>query len=149
MVVLAHSAVFRGPGEHDPARAGQDVCLQLTVAAQGREILTIEGVAGPDGDLHPMQQAFLDHHGLQCGYCTPGQICSAIGALAEAGRGWPGYVTADVEAGVEAAAALDAEEIRECLSGNLCIAAPSCSRPAGTGCDPRPPSMAAASRLRL
>jgi xanthine dehydrogenase YagT iron-sulfur-binding subunit len=73
-------------------------CLQLTVAAQGREILTIEGVAGPHGDLHPMQQAFLDHDGVQCGYCTPGQICSAIGALAEADRGWPSYVTADVEA---------------------------------------------------
>lgn len=70
-------------------------CLQLAVAAEGREVTTIEGVA--DGDrLHPVQQAFLDLDGYQCGYCTPGQICSAIGVLAEHAAGWPSAASADV-----------------------------------------------------
>ncbi|MFK4066936.1 (2Fe-2S)-binding protein [Streptomyces sp. NPDC029674] len=93
-------------------------CLQLAVAAEGREITTIEGVA--DGDrLHPVQQAFLDLDGYQCGYCTPGQICSALGALEEHAAGWPSAATTDVrpEAGVPE---LTAEEIRERMSGNLC-----------------------------
>ncbi|MET8561119.1 2Fe-2S iron-sulfur cluster-binding protein [Streptomyces flaveolus] len=93
-------------------------CLQLAVAAEGREITTIEGVA--DGDqLHPMQQAFLDLDGFQCGYCTPGQICSAIGMIEEHAAGWPSAVTEDVrpEAGPPP---LTAEEIRERMSGNLC-----------------------------
>jgi xanthine dehydrogenase YagT iron-sulfur-binding subunit len=91
-------------------------CLTLAVAAEGREIVTVEGLA--DGDrLHPVQQAFRDHDGLQCCYCTPGQICSAIGALAEAGRGWPSHVTEDLAADV---VALDADEVRERMSGNLC-----------------------------
>ncbi|MET7359940.1 2Fe-2S iron-sulfur cluster-binding protein [Streptomyces sp. NPDC005562] len=93
-------------------------CLQLAVAAEGREITTIEGVA--DGDrLHPVQQAFLDLDGFQCGYCTPGQICSALGALQEHADGWPSAATTDVrpEAGVPE---LTAEEIRERMSGNLC-----------------------------
>jgi xanthine dehydrogenase YagT iron-sulfur-binding subunit len=93
-------------------------CLQLAVAAEGREITTIEGVA--DGErLHPVQQAFLDLDGFQCGYCTPGQICSAIGVIEEHAAGWPSAVTEDVrpEAGPPA---LTADEIRERMSGNLC-----------------------------
>ncbi|KMS86101.1 MULTISPECIES: (2Fe-2S)-binding protein [Streptomyces] len=93
-------------------------CLQLAVASEGREITTIEGVA--DGDqLHPVQQAFLDLDGYQCGYCTPGQICSAIGMIEEHAAGWPSAVTEDVrpEAGPPP---LTAEEIRERMSGNLC-----------------------------
>jgi xanthine dehydrogenase YagT iron-sulfur-binding subunit len=92
-----------------------NACLILAVAAQGTEVTTIEGLA--DGDrLHPMQQAFVDRDALQCGYCTPGQICSAVAALDEARRGWPSAVTADLTAPVE----LDAAEIRERLSGNIC-----------------------------
>ncbi|GHJ33544.1 MULTISPECIES: (2Fe-2S)-binding protein [Streptomyces] len=93
-------------------------CLQLAVAAEGREVTTIEGVA--DGDrLHPVQQAFLDLDGYQCGYCTPGQICSALAVLEEHAEGWPSAVTTDVrpEAGP---APLTPEEIRERMSGNLC-----------------------------
>ncbi|MET7933022.1 2Fe-2S iron-sulfur cluster-binding protein [Streptomyces sp. NPDC005322] len=97
-------------------------CLVFAVAAAGRDIITIEGIAGlaaPE-ELHPLQRAFLEHDGFQCGYCTPGQICSAIGALTEAARGWPSHVTEDVAAGVAAPQTLDAEEIRERMSGNLC-----------------------------
>jgi xanthine dehydrogenase YagT iron-sulfur-binding subunit len=93
-------------------------CLQLAVAAEGREITTIEGVA--DGDrLHPVQQAFLDLDGFQCGYCTPGQICSAIAVIEEHAAGWPSAVSGDVrpEAGPPP---LTPEEIRERMSGNLC-----------------------------
>ncbi|WP_416972156.1 (2Fe-2S)-binding protein [Streptomyces sp. 4F14] len=93
-------------------------CLQLAVAAEGREVTTIEGVA-EDGALHPVQQAFLDLDGYQCGYCTPGQICSAIAVIEEHAAGWPSAVTDDVrpEAGRPQ---LTAEEIRERMSGNLC-----------------------------
>ncbi|MFE7168274.1 (2Fe-2S)-binding protein [Streptomyces sp. NPDC057616] len=93
-------------------------CLQFAVAAEGRDITTIEGVA--DGEqLHPVQQAFLERDGYQCGYCTPGQICSAIGALAEHAAGWPSAATDDVrpEAGPPP---LTVDEIRERMSGNLC-----------------------------
>ena len=93
-------------------------CLQLAVAAEGRAITTIEGMA--DGErLHPVQQAFLDLDGYQCGYCTPGQICSAIAVIEEHAAGWPSAVTADVrpEAGPPP---LDDDEIRERMSGNLC-----------------------------
>ncbi|MFV0137436.1 2Fe-2S iron-sulfur cluster-binding protein [Streptomyces sp. HMX87] len=93
-------------------------CLQLAVAAEGREITTIEGMA--DGDrLHPVQQAFLDLDGYQCGYCTPGQICSAVAVLEEHAAGWPSAATDDVrpEAGPPP---LGPEEIRERMSGNLC-----------------------------
>ena len=91
-------------------------CLALAVAQTGRDIVTIEGLAEGDA-LHPMQQAFIDHDAYQCGYCTPGQICSAVGMLAEARAGWPSAVTADLDAeGV----ALDAAEVRERMSGNLC-----------------------------
>ena len=75
-------------------------CLTLAVMKDGSEITTIEGLTS-DGALHPLQQAFIDHDAFQCGYCTPGQICSAAGLLAE-GR------------------AKDADEIRELMSGNLC-----------------------------
>jgi xanthine dehydrogenase YagT iron-sulfur-binding subunit len=93
-------------------------CLQLAVAAEGREITTIEGMASDD-QLHPVQQAFLDLDGYQCGYCTPGQICSAIAVIEEHAAGWPSAVTDDVrpEAGPPP---LSADEIRERMSGNLC-----------------------------
>ncbi|MEE1766948.1 2Fe-2S iron-sulfur cluster-binding protein [Streptomyces sp. JV185] len=93
-------------------------CLQLAVAAEGRVITTIEGVA--DGEqLHPVQQAFLDLDGFQCGYCTPGQICSAIAVIEEHAAGWPSAATDDVRPGA-GVPALGAEEIRERMSGNLC-----------------------------
>ncbi|MER6132984.1 2Fe-2S iron-sulfur cluster-binding protein [Streptomyces sp. NPDC001815] len=93
-------------------------CLQLAVAAEGREITTIEGVAQGE-QLHPVQQAFLDLDGYQCGYCTPGQICSAVAVIEEHAAGWPSAVTGDMrpEAGPPP---LTAEEIRERMSGNLC-----------------------------
>jgi xanthine dehydrogenase YagT iron-sulfur-binding subunit len=93
-------------------------CLQLAVAAEGREITTIEGVAEGE-QLHPVQQAFLDLDGFQCGYCTPGQICSAIAVIEEHAAGWPSAATDDVrpEAG---SPPLTPEEIRERMSGNLC-----------------------------
>ncbi|MEU0970913.1 2Fe-2S iron-sulfur cluster-binding protein [Streptomyces sp. NPDC005917] len=93
-------------------------CLQLAVAVEGREVTTVEGLA--DGErLHPVQQAFLDLDGYQCGYCTPGQICSAVAVIEEHAAGWPSAVTGDVrpEAGPPP---LSAEEIRERMSGNLC-----------------------------
>jgi xanthine dehydrogenase YagT iron-sulfur-binding subunit len=76
-------------------------CLSLAVQAQGKQITTIEGLAGPEGRLHAMQQAFLDHDGFQCGYCTPGQIMSAVACVQEGHAG-------------------SADEIREYMSGNLC-----------------------------
>jgi xanthine dehydrogenase YagT iron-sulfur-binding subunit len=101
-------------------------CLLLAVMADGHDVRTIEGLAqlaaDPDADrpLHAVQRAFLDHDGLQCGYCTPGQICSAVGMLGEAERGWPSRVTADVAQGVAGADALDPDEVAERMSGNLC-----------------------------
>lgn len=92
-------------------------CLQLAVAAEGRAVTTIEGLA--DGDrLHPVQQAFVDLDGYQCGYCTPGQICSAVAVLEEHAAGWPSAVTADVRPDAENP--LTPAEIRERMSGNLC-----------------------------
>ncbi len=93
-------------------------CLTLAVAAEGSAVTTIEGVAG-DGELRPIQQEFLRLDGFQCGYCTPGQICSAIGMLAEHAAGWPSAVTADVSP-ESPAPRLDAGEVRERMSGNLC-----------------------------
>ncbi len=91
-------------------------CLALAVAHEGAEIVTIEGLA-ENGDLHPLQRAFVTHDALQCGYCTPGQICSAVALLDEARRGWPSAATADLAA---TEIALDDDEIRERMSGNLC-----------------------------
>ncbi len=90
-------------------------CLALAVAHQDAEITTIEGLA--DGQtLHPLQRAFIEQDALQCGYCTPGQICSAAGMLREVADGWPSWVTRHLTADVT----LDDDEIRERMSGNLC-----------------------------
>ena len=91
-------------------------CLTLAVMHDGEPITTIEGLGEP-GALHPMQAAFVRHDGFQCGYCTPGQICSAVAMLAEVRAGMPSHVTADLDGGV---AALDDAELRERMSGNIC-----------------------------
>ena len=91
-------------------------CLALAVQYDGRSITTIEGLADDD-QLHPLQQLFIDHDGFQCGYCTPGQICSAIGMLKELQRGVPSHVTADL---TDTNVALSHDELRERMSGNLC-----------------------------
>ena len=93
-------------------------CLLLAVTAQGAEITTIEGLAGPD-ELHPLQAAFVERDALQCGYCTPGQICSAAAMLGEVAAGWPSAASASLT-GPSGATRLDAAEIRERMSGNLC-----------------------------
>ena len=90
-------------------------CLALAAMHDGDEVTTIEGLA-EDGDLHPMQAAFLHHDGFQCGYCTPGQICSAVALLAEHKAGWPSHVTVDVAT----TPALTDAEIAERMSGNIC-----------------------------
>jgi xanthine dehydrogenase YagT iron-sulfur-binding subunit len=90
-------------------------CLTLAVMHAGDQITTIEGLAD-GGDLHPMQAAFVRHDGLQCGYCTPGQICSAVALLVEHKAGWPSHVTADVAI----APTLTDAEIAERMSGNIC-----------------------------
>ncbi len=90
-------------------------CLSLAVMHEGDAITTIEGLGQP-GNLHPLQAAFVHHDGYQCGYCTPGQICSAAGMLAEARAGAPSFVTADLASH----AALTDAEIRERMSGNIC-----------------------------
>jgi xanthine dehydrogenase YagT iron-sulfur-binding subunit len=92
-----------------------NACLLLAVALDGAQVTTVEGLADGE-DLHPLQAAFVEHDAFQCGYCTPGQICSAIGVIDEARDGWPSAVTADLTA----APALDDDEIRERMSGNLC-----------------------------
>jgi xanthine dehydrogenase YagT iron-sulfur-binding subunit len=90
-------------------------CLALVVMHADDEITTIEGLANGD-TLHPMQAAFVRHDGLQCGYCTPGQICSAVALLAEHKAGWPSYATADVAT----VPMLTDAEIAERMSGNIC-----------------------------
>ena len=92
-------------------------CLTLAVAHQDAQIVTIEGLAVDAEHLHPLQQSFIDHDAFQCGYCTPGQLCSALGMLREAEAGWPSAVSADLAA---SHITLDDEEIRERMSGNLC-----------------------------
>lgn len=89
-------------------------CLTLAVMHQDDDIMTIEGLGTPD-NLSPMQAAFVRHDGYQCGYCTPGQICSAVGMLDEVAKGWPSHVSADL-----ARPAFDDDEISERMSGNLC-----------------------------
>jgi xanthine dehydrogenase YagT iron-sulfur-binding subunit len=90
-------------------------CLALAVAYDGAEIVTADGLASDEG-LHPVSEAFLREDAYQCGYCTPGQICSAVGVLDELKQGHPSHVTDDLEAEPE----LDDEELRERMSGNLC-----------------------------
>jgi xanthine dehydrogenase YagT iron-sulfur-binding subunit len=93
-----------------------NACLALAVQYQEREIVTIEGL-GAQGALHPLQTAFIEHDGFQCGYCTPGHICSALGMLHEFERGVPSVLTANLAAG---AGELTHDELRERMSGNLC-----------------------------
>jgi xanthine dehydrogenase YagT iron-sulfur-binding subunit len=94
-------------------------CLLLAVLARDAEITTIEGLASPDGELHPLQAAFVERDALQCGYCTPGQICSAAAMLGEAAAGWPSAASARLTPQT-GPVTLDAAEIRERMSGNLC-----------------------------
>ena len=97
---------------------GQPVnsCLVPFGQVQGAEVTTIEGLSDGEDALHPVQAAFVEHDAFQCGYCTPGQICSAVGMIAEAREGWPSAVSADLSG----EPALDDAEIRERMSGNLC-----------------------------
>lgn len=90
-------------------------CLTLAVMHEGDEVVTIEGLGRP-GKLHPMQAAFLHHDGFQCGYCTPGQVCSAVGVLSEIQAGIPSHVTKDLNGAMSASE----DEIRERMSGNIC-----------------------------
>jgi xanthine dehydrogenase YagT iron-sulfur-binding subunit len=90
-------------------------CLTLAVMHEGDSITTIEGLGTPD-NLHPMQAAFVKHDGFQCGYCTPGQVCSAVAVLDEIKAGIPSHVSADLDALPQATAG----EIRERMSGNIC-----------------------------
>jgi xanthine dehydrogenase YagT iron-sulfur-binding subunit len=90
-------------------------CLALAIQYEGRKITTIEGLA-KSGDLHPLQQAFIEHDGFQCGYCTPGQICSAVGMLDEFSKGIPSAVTPNGAMNAD----LTEAELRERMSGNLC-----------------------------
>jgi xanthine dehydrogenase YagT iron-sulfur-binding subunit len=91
-------------------------CLALAAQCEGCGVTTVEGLADA-GAPHPLQEAFIEHDGFQCGYCTPGQICSAVGLAAEARRGAPSYVTRDLSAET---VRLTPEELRERMSGNLC-----------------------------
>ena len=90
-------------------------CLSLAVMHDGDEVETIEGLGAPEA-LDPMQAAFVEHDGFQCGYCTPGQICSAKSVLEEIAEGIPSHVTGDLTTRIEATEA----EIRERMSGNIC-----------------------------
>jgi xanthine dehydrogenase YagT iron-sulfur-binding subunit len=90
-------------------------CLTLAVMHEGESITTIEGLGTPD-KMHAMQQAFVEHDGYQCGYCTPGQICSAVAVLDEIKAGIPSHVTADLTAAPQ----VTNTEIRERMSGNIC-----------------------------
>jgi xanthine dehydrogenase YagT iron-sulfur-binding subunit len=92
-----------------------NACLSLAVMHDGAEITTIEGLGTPE-KLHPLQAAFVKHDGYQCGYCTPGQICSAVGALDEIRRGIPSHVSVDLRE----QPLLSAAELRERMSGNIC-----------------------------
>jgi xanthine dehydrogenase YagT iron-sulfur-binding subunit len=89
-----------------------NACLALAVAHAGAEVVTVEGLA-EDGELHPLQRAFVEHDAFQCGYCTPGQLCSAAGMLGELAEGRPSAVT-------DGEPALTETEVRERMSGNIC-----------------------------
>lgn len=91
-------------------------CLALAVQYQNRALTTIEGLGAP-GSLHPLQKAFIEHDGFQCGYCTPGQICSAVGLARELADGVPGALTSSLS---RDAIDLTSDEVRERMSGNLC-----------------------------
>jgi xanthine dehydrogenase YagT iron-sulfur-binding subunit len=90
-------------------------CLSLAIMHEGSEITTIEGLGTPD-EMHPMQTAFVKHDGFQCGYCTPGQICSSVAVLEEIKAGIPSHVTEDLTAPTQ----VSEMEIRERMSGNIC-----------------------------
>jgi xanthine dehydrogenase YagT iron-sulfur-binding subunit len=90
-------------------------CLTLAVMHQGGKVVTVEGLGSPD-KLHAMQAAFVKHDGYQCGYCTPGQICSSVSVLDEIKAGIPSHVTADLNAQLQ----VTVDEIRERMSGNIC-----------------------------
>jgi xanthine dehydrogenase YagT iron-sulfur-binding subunit len=92
-----------------------NACLTLAVMHEGDEILTVEGLGAKD-NLHPLQAAFIERDAFQCGYCTPGQICSAVGMIEEARQGWPSHVSASLDGSVT----LTDDEISERMSGNLC-----------------------------
>ena len=92
-----------------------NACLSLAVMHTSDEITTVESLGAPDR-LHPLQQAFVEHDGLQCGYCTSGQICSALGMLGEIRAGWPSHVSESLGAAPQ----LNSAELRERMSGNLC-----------------------------
>ena len=101
-----------------------NACLALAVMHQRDAITTIEGLGSPDA-MHPLQAAFVAHDGYQCGYCTPGQICSAVGMLDEVAKGWPSHATSSPETpsvggAVPGAASLNRAEVSERMSGNLC-----------------------------
>ena len=98
--------------------ARQNACLMLAVMQDGKELTTIEGIARSE-ELHPIQQSFIKHDGFQCGYCTPGQICSAVAMLNEVRSGAPSFVTEDLS-DVHRKIELTDDEIRERMSGNIC-----------------------------
>jgi xanthine dehydrogenase YagT iron-sulfur-binding subunit len=121
----ACTVLIGGPADGVAGRRRVNSCLLLAVMAREAEITTIEGLAAPDGELHPLQAAFVEHDALQCGYCTPGQICSAAAMLGEAAAGWPSAASASLIPEIPATpkagpVTLDAAEIRERMSGNLC-----------------------------
>lgn len=96
-----------------------NACFALAVQYEGRRIKTVEGLhaEGTPDVLHPLQQAFVEHDGFQCGYCTPGQLCSAVAMADELARGVPSFVTKDL---CSLSIVADREELRERMSGNLC-----------------------------
>ena len=118
----ACTVLIAGPADGVAGRRRVNSCLLLAVMAREAEITTIEGLAAADGELHPLQAAFIERDALQCGYCTPGQICSATAMLGEAAAGWPSAVSASLipETPKTSPVTLDAAEIRERMSGNLC-----------------------------
>jgi xanthine dehydrogenase YagT iron-sulfur-binding subunit len=121
----ACTVLIAGPADGVTGRRRVNSCLLLAVMAREAEITTIEGLAAADGELHPLQAAFIERDALQCGYCTPGQICSATAMLGEAAAGWPSAASASLipetpEIPETGPVTLDAAEIRERMSGNLC-----------------------------